>query len=270
MFATSEFGRAFARVGNLLCLSTVLRAGAAAAAMAALSASILSGSVSIVSTQETVFDPASEAAAPAPLVKADGAPFRVGIQAGHWKTNELPSELASLRTATGAAGLGWREVDINLVVARRVVALLGQSGVQADLLPATVPEGYKADAFVALHGDANGNTAASGYKAARATASRIPEEDDALVQAVKAAYQAATGLTDHPQTITQNMRAYYAFNNRRLTHAVDPNTPAIILEMGFLTNRSNRTLLMQQPDLVAKGVAEGILKYLHETRDGMA
>lgn len=82
---------------------------------------------------------------------------------------------------------------------------------------------------------------------------------------MKAAYQAATGLKDHPQTVTENMTQYYAFN-KRLTHAVDATTPSIILEMGFLTNRSDRALVTQQPDRVANGVADGILDFLRQTK----
>ncbi len=139
---------------------------------------------------------------------------------------------------------------------------MGQKGIQADLLPATVPPGYKADAFVAIHGDANGSAAVSGYKVARATQSRIPDKDDALLRDLSAEYQTATGLKEHPQSITQNMLQYYAFDNRRLQHAVDPTTHAVILEMGFLTNPSDRALLMEQPDRVAEGIATGTLRFL--------
>ena len=189
-------------------------------------------------------------------------PWRVGIQAGHWLNSQLPDELASLRGSTGASGEGWSEVGVNLDIAQRLVALLRQAGVEADLIPATVPVHYKADAFVALHCDGNANSALSGYKLARAIWSAIPEEDDALLHAIESEYQAGTGLDEHPQTITQNMLQYYAFNNRRLQHAVDPATPAVILEMGFLTNSRDRELLMQQPDRVAQAIANGILKFL--------
>jgi len=197
----------------------------------------------------------------APLA-VTGNQLRVGIQAGHWECSDLPAELASLRSSTGASGAGWKEVDINLDIARRVVAKLGQAGIQADLIPATVPVAYKADAFVALHGDSNGNSAISGFKVARATASKIPEKDDALVAAIKSEYQAATGLKEHPQSITQNMLRYYAFDNQRLAHAIDPSTPGAIVEMGFLTNLSDRTFLTNQADTAARGITAGILRFL--------
>jgi len=186
---------------------------------------------------------------------------RVGIQVGHWKNSELPAELASLRGSTGAAGNGWREVDVNLDISRRVAALLEKQGVTVDLIPATVPIRYKADAFIAVHGDANSNTSVSGYKLARASASRNAARDDALLNAVSSAYGSATGLRFHAGTITRNMTSYYAFS-QGLQHSVDASTPAVILELGFLTTTSDRKLLLEQPDRAAEGIANGIAKFL--------
>jgi N-acetylmuramoyl-L-alanine amidase len=115
---------------------------------------------------------------------------------------------------------------------------------------------------VALHGDANSNTSLSGYKLARSSRSSIPAKDDALLNAISGEYAAATGLPNHPGTITVNMTAYYAFANRGIDHSIAPTTPGVILEMGFLTTAKDRSLLVEQPDLVAGGIARGILKYL--------
>ncbi len=188
---------------------------------------------------------------------------RVGIQAGHWKANEQAAELASLRTSTGAEGKGWREVDINLDIAKRVVAILEkQQNLFVDLLPSTIPPQYKADAFVALHGDANSNTSLSGYKMARSSRSTIPAKDDALLKDISGEYAAATGLHNDPGTITVNMTAYYAFANRGIQHSIASTTPGAILEMGFLTTTKDLNLLRGQPDVVASGIAKGILKFL--------
>jgi len=235
--------------------------------LAAVWAGVANGSQPVASTPQSAITPSSEmtdTAASAPRAELPADAPKVGIQAGHWKTNEYPAELARLRSSTGAAGSGWREVDVNLHIARRVVAILEESGVRAELLPATVPVQYEADAFVSIHGDANGATSVSGYKAARATSSRIPAKDDALARAVESEYQAATGLKKHPGTITTNMTQYYAFN-KSLDHAVGHQTPAVILELGFLTTKSDRDLLTQQPDRVAEGVAAGIMDYLGES-----
>lgn len=204
-----------------------------------------------------------ELTAAPPAAPTGGAePFHVGIQAGHWKAAEHAPELAALRTSTGAVVDGVEEWRVNLDIAQRVVAKLTALGVAADLLPASVPPHYQADAFVALHGDSNPkNPQLSGYKLARASESAIPETDDALLAAISRQFALATGLKVD-SLVTDRMTSYYAFNNRRYEHAVAPGTPAVILEMGFLTNSADRQLLTNEPDRVAAGIAQGIEDFL--------
>lgn len=203
---------------------------------------------------------------PAPVHgQAQTAPLRVGLQAGHWKTSELPAELAGLRGSTGAAGDGWREVDVTVDIARRVAALLQEENVVVDLMPATVAAGYKADAFVTIHGDANANPSISGYKLARSTRSSIPAKDDALLQAISSEYGAATGLKFHEGSITLNMTAYYAFANWGIAHSAASTTPSVILELGFLTTPDDRQILTGQPDRVAEGIAKGMMRFLRDS-----
>jgi hypothetical protein len=64
------------------------------------------------------------------------------------------------------------------------------------------------------------------------------------------------------------MTGYYAFNSRRYCHAVAPGVPSAILEMGFLTSAADRALLLGNPDVVALGVARGILRFLDEVPAG--
>ncbi|MBY0310319.1 N-acetylmuramoyl-L-alanine amidase [Patescibacteria group bacterium] len=58
------------------------------------------------------------------------------------------------------------------------------------------------------------------------------------------------------------MSGYYAFNWRRYDHAVHPQTPSAIVEMGFLTNASDRRLMTTEPGRVAQGIVGGILAFL--------
>ncbi len=206
-------------------------------------------------------DATSAPSGPTPAPEAVPAPKRVGIQAGHWKIAQLPDELAGLRTATGTSGGGVAEWELNLDIANRVAALLQAEGVNADVLPATIPPGYQADAFVALHADGDTSGQASGFKLARASWSSIPKTDDALLNDIAEEYQAATQLGVDPN-VTRDMTAYYAFNNRRYKHAIAPTTPGVILEMGFLTNASDRQMLLGEPETVALGIARGILRFL--------
>jgi hypothetical protein len=186
----------------------------------------------------------------------------VGIQAGHWLTFDVPEELSSLRLAEGATGADWDEVVVNLQVAERVTDILRREGLNVDLLPATVPEGYRADVFVALHADAADNTELSGFKVARAVWSVQPDVDDALVHAIYTDYQAATGLREDVNRVTEDMTEYYAFNWTKYLHSVSPTTPAAIIEMGYMTNDNDRWLLLHQQETVARAIAKSVLDFL--------
>lgn len=206
---------------------------------------------------------------PTPTPRPPGTPPRVGLQIGHLRSNELPEELAHLRTSTGTYWQNIREVEVNEAIAIRVRDILVAAGVEVDLLPATVPPSYDADAFVAIHAD--GSTAgARGWKIA--TPWRTSAASRALMEAVASTYGVITGLPEDRNGITINMRGYYAFNYRRHTHAIARTTPAIIVETGFLTNAADRTIIVDRPDLAARGIAEGILKYLNQRdpNDGAA
>lgn len=186
---------------------------------------------------------------------------RIGLQVGHWRSEELPDELADLRQQRGGSAGGVHEVDINLLVAQRVAVLLAPYEVTVDILPATVPPGYEADAFIAVHCDINNDTAMRGYKLARYRSSAIPARDDALLAALGEGYATMTGLPPDAH-LTLAMTGYYAFNARTFRHAIAPHTPATIVELGFLSNPADRALLAGEPERVAYGLAEGILRFL--------
>jgi N-acetylmuramoyl-L-alanine amidase len=190
-------------------------------------------------------------------------PRRVAIQAGHWKSDEAPDELRRLIPQTGAAWEGVNEVEINLDIAQRIAVMLNSKGIAVDILPTTIPVGYVADAFVALHADSDGVGVNSGYKMAHG-ARRGPYED-ALLNDIKDAFGAATGLPYDPTHITNAMRGYYAFSWSRFQHAVAAHTPAVILEMGYVSSDDDRALMLDKPDLLADAIAGAIKKFLHAT-----
>ena len=188
------------------------------------------------------------------------APWRVGIQVGHWKIEELPDELRRLRSSTGARHGGFREVDANLDISRRVVDYLLAAGVQTDLLPATVPPGYRADAFVSIHADGAYRPGVRGWK--MSTPWRSSEASRMLLDALVLTYPLFAGLPEDRYGTTYNMRGYYAFSPHRFRHAIDRRTPAIIIETGFVTVAADREVLFGAPDTVARGIAAGIVRYL--------
>lgn len=188
-----------------------------------------------------------------------GQPPLIAIQAGHWRSDELPEEFSRLRSSTGASAGGVREVDLNIDVAHRIAEYLRAWGNDAYVLPATVPPGYRADAFVAIHADGHANRSARGFKIA--TYYRDWAASDALVREIDDEYAKQTGLP-RDWRVTHNMRGYYAFNSGLYQHTIAEDTPGAIVEMGFLTNAADRQFLLQHRDLVARAIALGIARFL--------
>ena len=191
-------------------------------------------------------------------VRAANPPLVV-LQAGHWRSHELPDEFARLRTSTGASAGGVREVDLNVDIAHRVAEYLRGWGNEAYVLPATVPPNYHADAFVAIHSDGHTNTSARGYKVA--TYYRDWVASSALVREIEEEYGRQTGLPKDWR-ITDNMRGYYPFNSGLYEHTIAEDTPGAIVEMGFLSNPQDRGFMIANRDLVARAIALGIARFL--------
>ncbi|MDQ3707227.1 MAG: N-acetylmuramoyl-L-alanine amidase [Chloroflexota bacterium] len=205
--------------------------------------------------------PVALASTPVPTPVARTSTYRVAIQVGHWKNDELPEQLSSLEGNTGATGGGRREVDINFDVANRIAKLLRDAGVTVEVLPATVPTGYTADAFVAIHADGNSSVSARGFKISTRWRSEVAAQDAMLVDLLTDEYRAATGLPEDAG-VTRNMRGYYAYAPFRPNWRVSNYTPGAIVEMGFITNAADREVMFNRTDNVASGIARGILRYL--------
>jgi hypothetical protein len=151
---------------------------------------------------------------------------------------------------------------VNYDLAIRTAARLRERGVEVDVLPATVPVDYQADAFVAIHADGDARGVLRGFKVARSPLSLVPAYDDALVGWLNAEYGRVTGLPRDDDHISRRMQYYYAFNNRRYFHAIGAGTPAAIVEAGFMTHAADRALLIGTPDVAAAGLAAGLLGFL--------
>ena len=111
-------------------------------------------------------------------------------------------------------------------------------------------------ALVSIHNDSCEyiNDQATGFKVAGAPVSPQPEKTSRLVACLTDRYQRTTGMAYHYHTLTRDMTEYHAFGE------IDPNTPAAIIETGFLN--LDREILTNQTDKVAKGVTDGILCYI--------
>lgn len=174
-------------------------------------------------------------------------PRLVGIVAGHWKND-----------SGAVCPDGLKEVDLNLNTASLVQKILVADGYQVDVLQEFDPRlyGYQAAALVSIHNDSCDfiNNEATGFKVAAAFATRHPERAARLTSCLRARYGAITGLPVHSMSVTPDMTSYHAFGE------IDENVPAAIIETGFMN--LDRAILTQQPELVARGVAAGILCYL--------
>ena len=150
-------------------------------------------------------DPPGYTRVPAP--KAEGGARRIGIQIGHWQTDNVPSELRRLEVQTGTSWNGLSELDVSIKVANLLADLLRSHGYLVDLIPTTVPSGYLADTFVSLHMDGDGTGENSGYKLAHG--SRRGPYEQQLLDAIKDEYGAATGLRWDPEHISRAMVGFY-------------------------------------------------------------
>lgn len=194
---------------------------------------------------------ASNAAGPAtaipPTPTASTRPV-IGVVAGHSGPQNDPGAVCPD---------GLTEASVNLAVANRTKSVLEQAGYRVDLLNEFDDRltGYKALAVVSVHADSCAfiNDQASGFKVARALYDQVPEKSDRLVACLTDRYKKRTGMNFHSGSITFDMTQYHGFNE------LDANTPGAIIEMGFLN--LDREMLTNHPDLLAQGVAEGVLCY---------
>ncbi len=177
---------------------------------------------------------------------------RIGLVVGHWDDNTKdPGAVCADGSLT--------EFMVNQNVATRVQANLVQLGYEVDLLREFDPllNGYEALALVSIHADSCDfiNDTATGYKVAASMANPRPERSQRLVACLRTRYGQVTGMPLHSTSVTDDMTSYHAFEE------INPETTAAIVEVGFLN--LDRQILSQQPDLIAKGITDGILCYVN-------
>jgi len=175
---------------------------------------------------------------------------RIGLVAGH-------SGNDSGAVCSDALG-GYREVNINLDVASLVREDLIAQGYDVDLLAEFDPRltNYRALALVSIHADSCVyiNDQATGLKLAAALSTKYPEQTARLTNCLRNRYASITGLQFHSGSVTGDMTNYHA------SREINPDTPAAIIETGFMN--LDREILTQQPDLIASGIASGILCFV--------
>ncbi|MGE5464378.1 MAG: N-acetylmuramoyl-L-alanine amidase [Syntrophothermus sp.] len=174
---------------------------------------------------------------------------RIGIVAGHSGND------SGAVCVDGNGNVTLTEADVNLEIAALVQQRLTEAGYQVDLLREfdSRLNSYRALAIVSIHNDSCEyiNDQATGFKVAAALNTHDLNRANRLTACLVDRYEKTTAMTYHAGSITGDMREYHAFRE------IDPNTVAAIIETGFLN--LDREMLTKHTDLVAEGVAQGIL-----------
>ncbi len=166
----------------------------------------------------------------------------------------------------GAEGNGYREQDLVYEIGRRTAQILEANGLETRLsrpLPSTQlgtstatslaarvndANSWGADYFISLHTNASTTPTASGSEA---YVFRTGSTAAALAESILLQLSYATGL---PTRGVFARPTLYVLRKTRM--------PAVLVELGFITNPYEASLMATQPALFANGVANGVLSYL--------
>jgi len=182
--------------------------------------------------------------------------MKIYIDQGHNPTN--PN--------AGAEGNGLREQDITFEVGRLLADLLTQNGnfevrlsrpsettqlgnSNATSLAARVNDAnsWGADYFISIHANASENPAVSGSEAY-------------VYSLLSRAYELAEDLLDGLNDTT-GLRDRGVFINKGLYVLRRTRMPAVLVELGYITNAYDANLMGTRPELFAQGLYDGILDY---------
>ena len=168
---------------------------------------------------------------------------------------------------TGAEGNGFYEQDVTYEIGRRLYLLmvnnpefevrlsrptedtvLGRDNASSLTSRVREANSWGADVFLSLHTNASLNESATGSEAliySRASRVALGLAEDILTE-----LNLVTGLRN--RGVIERPGLYVL---RRT------NMPAVLVEMGFITNPTDAELMAYSPELFARGIYRGILKY---------
>ena len=166
----------------------------------------------------------------------------------------------------GAEGNGLREQDVVYRIGQELAALLRQNPAFAVRLSRPTPEAqlgssnatslatrvreaneWGADYFISLHTNASDLASATGSEA---LVYRTGGVADALAQDMLESLAQATGLYNRGVFVRPGL---YVLRRTAM--------PAVLMELGFITNPRDARLMSESPGLFARGLYRGILKY---------
>ena len=168
---------------------------------------------------------------------------------------------------TGAEGNGYFEQDITYEVGRILYnyldenpeftprlsrptpdTVLGTSNVSSVTTRVNQANSWGADVFISIHTNASVNPAANGsevliYSTSSTEAYNLA--DDILTNMTEVTGLRNRGIVERP--------GLYVLRRTRM--------PAVLVEMGFITNPGDAELMAESPNLFALGIYRGILEY---------
>ena len=107
---------------------------------------------------------------------------------------------------------------------------------------------WGADYFISLHTNASANSAASGVEA---FAYNRPSRAFSLGEDIVENLAATTGLRNRGMKVRPGL---YVLRRTAM--------PAVLVEMGFITNPTDAALMNNSPELFAQGIYNGLVAYL--------
>lgn len=183
-------------------------------------------------------------------------PIKIFIDQGHNPVN--PN--------AGAEGNGFREQDLTYQIGIELAALLnatsgyearlsrnsptevlGQTNITSLAARTTAANQWGADYFISLHANASSIPSASGSEAyvyARDSAAYFLAED------ILVGLNDVTGLPNRGVFLRPTL---YVLRKTAM--------PAVLVEMGFISNAGDANLMNSRSDLFAQGIYQGILAY---------
>lgn len=171
-----------------------------------------------------------------------------------------------LNPNAGAEGNGLREQDIVYAVGQELATLLranpdfevrlsrptpetqiGSSNSESLRLRVADANAWGADYFISLHTNASSVAAATGSEA---FAYSEPSAAFSLGEDILYWLNRTTGLRNRGMKVRSGL---YVLRRTAM--------PAVLVELGFITNQSDATLMSERPDLFADGIYRGIVEY---------
>lgn len=167
----------------------------------------------------------------------------------------------------GAEGNGLREQDITYRVGAELAALLRQNPNYEVRLSRPTPSSalgtsnttslrarvedansWGADYFISIHTNSSSNPQAGGVEA---FAYSRPSSAFSLGESILVSLSEATGLRDRGMQVRPGL---YVLRRTAM--------PAILVEIGFISNPEEAALMNQNPELFARGIYNGIVAEL--------